>query len=159
MYPAALSFVVGVLLTSPVFAQIEDAWLGNWVEGEKGASRYTKIRLASKTIAFTSGNRSDTTHFPPSSDPAWCWVRYRVVSSSVGETYPDQLAVSQDTAKRLARTFKIRRLELEHTKCTGFKFLQLAFPSDIGHYADVIQYSESSVVGWTHYIHQMASRR
>jgi hypothetical protein len=147
--------IIGLFLSFHVHAQTKDKWLGNWVEGERGARIYTKIRIEPNSIAFSPGGNSDYYYFAPQKNRTWCQVKYKVVSQSHGDTYPDEQSSSQDVARRMGRTYEIALLELEHAKCSGFSFLQMAFPSDLHGYADVTMYDKQRrVVQWFNY-HQV----
>lgn len=122
--------------------QADGAWWGNWVEGEKGARTYNKVRITADTFARAPGGNSDYFYFMPEKNKIWCKVTYKIASRSHGKTYPDESPDSQDTARRLGRQYEIVLLELEHSKCGGFRYLQMAFPSDINGYADVSFYDE-----------------
>ncbi|MBI2751233.1 MAG: hypothetical protein HYX43_18360 [Burkholderiales bacterium] len=145
MFKSLLTSILGAMLQLPfaTYAQADGVWWGNWVEGERGAHIYNKVRISANTFAIAPGGNSDYFDFLPDKSKIWCKVAYKVASRSHGKTYPDESSGSQDTALRLGRQFEIVLLELEHSKC-GFKYLQMAFPSDIkGYvYADVVMYDE-----------------
>ncbi len=147
MSKCLLTSILGALLAFVAYAQADVAWWGDWVEGERGARIYNKIRITANTFALASGGNSDYFYFLPDKSENWCKVSYKVMSRSHGKTYPNESSWSQDTALRLGRQYEIVLLELEHTKCGGFKYLQMAFPSDINGYADVTWYDEKR--SWT----------
>lgn len=148
--------LLGALLASSAQAQLEDAYLGKWVEGELGAHRYTKMRFTTNTLSFApGGDNPDMDVFAPATSSIWCNVNYNVVSRSQQPSYPDQPDWSRENTHLVNRNYDIRLLKLAHSKCTGFSFLQLAFPSNNDNYADVVEYDEEHrVVGKTHF-HQL----
>lgn len=118
-------------------------WVGHWVEGERGAHVYNKIRITPRVFSFASGGNSDYFYFAPEKSKIWCHVKYEVVSRSQGDTYPDEDPLRQETARSLNRSYKVVLLKLEHSKCTGYRYLQMAFLSDLGDkYADIIEYDD-----------------
>jgi len=131
------------LLPGCAFAQAEPSILGKWVEGEKGATKFTYINISEKTISYANGLDSSKT---------WCTVKYEVVDRSTGDSYPDQLDYSKTLAISLGRRFNTVIVKLQSSRCTGTQFVRFASPSDVPNYLDVVEYqSEKRPVSWSHY--------
>lgn len=136
------ALILGVFLPLAAFPHGDASWLGNWVAGEPGARRYYKVRITASTIAFAPGGKSDYFHLFPDKSKLWCKLNYKIQTSGHSNTYPNESAYSQDVARSNGRQYEVVLLELEHNKCSGFKYLQMAFPSDIENYADIIEFDD-----------------
>lgn len=137
-----LILILATFLPLAVCAQGNATWLGYWVAGEPGAHQYYKVRITASTIAFAPGGKSEYSDLFPDKSKQWCKVNYKVEKSGYSDTYPNESPYSKEDAHRLGRQYEVVLLALEHSKCSGFKYLQMAFPSDIENYADITEYHE-----------------
>jgi hypothetical protein len=118
-----LFFVLATIQTSLAG---ESELHGAWVDNKSG---FETILIEERGIAWDVNPK----FYPP------CKTTYTIVSTSVGDTYPDS------TFRPIPGcTFAIYKLELTPQKCLGgTRYLQFAIPSDSnGTYADVTIYSE-----------------
>lgn len=123
--------IVLLFLISGVSRAESDKLFGVWEAGSNNALAIYPVLMITK----------DHISWPNSSNHQRCTVRYRVTSTTVSGTYPDQWLPPEVAAKHEPDYYKIIRAELIPNKCASLPMaLQFAFPKDIPDYVEVNTY-------------------